>query len=88
MVNFGNSSGTTPCPECGNPMGLVSWVGEKPVCAGCAGATTTNFDYKSELSFDDGEECAHEILEENLPLSMKGEPHHLVCNCPKCSIIC
>lgn len=27
--------GTTSCPDCGKPMGLVTWTGEKPSCYRC-----------------------------------------------------
>lgn len=28
-------SGTTPCPDCGKPMGMVTWTGAKPSCHRC-----------------------------------------------------
>jgi len=39
-----SSTGTTPCPDCGRPMGLTTWVGAKPKCAACSGATVTRID--------------------------------------------
>lgn len=32
--------------------------------------------------------CLHEQLERSRPINKKGEPHNLVCNCPKCRTIC
>lgn len=61
MLNSGGA--TTPCPECGEPMGLVTWVGEKPSCARCSGATTVGTpDLGSGSDLDDYED-AKETLE-------------------------
>lgn len=90
MVLFDNSPGTTPCPNCGEPMGMVSWVGEKPVCAACAGATTTGFPKLGggpDFDSDNEESCLHDALEKSLPPNQRGGPHNLACNCPKCTPI-
>jgi hypothetical protein len=90
---FNNDSNTTPCPECGEDMPLMTWTGKKPCCARCSGATVTNDLSKIDTSLDfdyvdEGEQkCLHEALEESLPENQKGGPHMLVCNCPKCSVI-
>lgn len=95
------------CPDCGRRMGLVTFVGEQPVCAVCAGATTTDLpepplsdtdtETLSDEQFDqtdshdllsDDEGCLHEALEESLPPSQQGGAHNLVCNCPKCRVVC
>lgn len=34
-------NGTTPCPECGDPMPMVTWTGEKPVCRKCSRSNST-----------------------------------------------
>lgn len=31
-----DNTSTTPCPECGDPMPMVTWHGEKPLCQKCA----------------------------------------------------
>lgn len=33
--------GMTPCPDCGNPMGMTTWVEEKPSCHRCQEVNTT-----------------------------------------------
>lgn len=33
-LSTGND-GTTPCPECGGPMPMVTWTGPKPECREC-----------------------------------------------------
>lgn len=30
--------GTTPCPDCGDPMPFVTWSGPKPKCRKCRGS--------------------------------------------------
>lgn len=61
-------AGTTTCPECGDRMPLVTYTGEKPVCAKCAGMTTTgvlNIDTNMKLDgmdFDESD-CLHDALE-------------------------
>jgi len=34
-------AGTTPCPECGEPMPMVSWTDKKPKCQRCSDSTIT-----------------------------------------------
>jgi len=57
--------------------------------------STSNLDppvYKDlrtdELYEMDRNDCLHEQLERSRPENMKGNPHMLVCNCPKCRITC
>ena len=35
MTLSNNNTSTTPCPECGEPMPMVTWVGAKPKCRAC-----------------------------------------------------
>lgn len=35
-------NGTTPCPDCGDEMPLVTWTGQKPKCRSCARKDRTN----------------------------------------------
>jgi len=86
MVSLNSDSGTTPCPECGKPMGLVTWTGEKPVCHRCSGATTTGTPVLRDTEpIDSNEEgCLHEGLSERRPDYLDGV-HHIACPCPKCS---
>jgi len=34
-VTTRNPTGTTPCPSCGDPMPMTTWVGPKPLCKKC-----------------------------------------------------
>lgn len=76
------------CPTCGGARPMVTWTGgEPPECAACAGATVVGNGFLGTKRRDnDG--CLHDALERSRPPNRKGDPHMLVCNCPKCSIIC
>jgi len=30
---------TTKCPSCGKEMGMTTWIGKKPECYRCSGAS-------------------------------------------------
>lgn len=76
-----NNSNETECPQCGRPMGLISYVGKKPTCNNCADVT----DYPTPANDSEDIECLHEQLSKRTPDHLDGA-HMLVCNCPKCSI--
>jgi hypothetical protein len=65
---------------------MVTWVGEKPECAACSGATTVGLELGLSDSTEDS--CLHEQLEQSLPENQRDGAHMLVCNCPMCRTIC
>jgi hypothetical protein len=85
MVTTG--SGETTCPECGESMPLVTYVGEQPSCPRCAGMTTTGLPEREGMDFEETD-CLHELLERSRPPNQKGKAHMLACPCPKCSVRC
>lgn len=36
------NDGTTPCPDCGEPMPMVTWTGTKPKCKKCRRSQGSN----------------------------------------------
>lgn len=98
MLGDNSGSGTTSCPECGDPMPMVMWGGTKPVCDSCAdGNKTTVGDVNLHHIIEEdepgyrrerigyGRGCLHDMFEESKPDGEKSGVHMLVCNCPRCT---
>lgn len=80
MTMLPENSFETTCPQCGRPMGLVSYVGKKPTCNSCADVNS----YPAPASDNTGCGCLHEEMSKYTPNHLDGA-HMLACPCPKCS---